>query len=418
MRISGSFLGLYSPIIYSVIAGRPGIQDSSMARLNLAILLKTRLRSTAKKVLDINHSTKHGKAGPCRTLCTEKDVRIRYTYEMTRVAINGFGRIGRGFLRALREDSSHTALTVVAINDLTTPENLAYLLKYDTVYGRFAGTVTTDGPNLVVDGKKIPVLAERDPSKLPWRDLEIDIVIEATGFFTSADKAKAHLDAGARHVVISAPAKGEGAETILIGANEEKFGTCNITSNASCTTNAASPLIGILDEAIGIERAILNTTHAYTTSQGIVDGPAPDDFRRGRAGAANLVPSSTGAAKATTIVHPSLRGKFDGIAVRVPIPSGSMVDITFVPKRATSVEEVNEILRKAAMSDRWKRVFAVTEEPLVSSDILGLPYGAIADLPMTRVVDGTLVKVLAWYDNEMGYAHTLVEHVIEVSKNL
>lgn len=332
-----------------------------------------------------------------------------------RIAINGFGRIGRGFLRAVQ---GRTDMEVVAVNDLSPAENLAYLLKYDTVYGRAMFSVATESSALIVSGKKVTLTQERDPAKLPWKDMQIDVVIECTGHFTDAAKAKAHLDAGAKHVVISAPAKGVGAETILIGANEEKFGTCDITSNASCTTNAASPLVGVLDEAIGIERALLNTTHAYTATQSIVDGTAPDDFRRGRAGAANLGPSSTGAAKATALAYPHLAGKFDGIAVRVPIPSGSIVDITFVPKRATTAEEVNDALRKAAASDRWKRVFAVTEEPLVSSDILGLPYGAIADLAMTRVVDGTLVKVLAWYDNEMGYVHTLVEHTVEVGKHL
>ncbi|MBI5644714.1 type I glyceraldehyde-3-phosphate dehydrogenase [Candidatus Kaiserbacteria bacterium] len=334
---------------------------------------------------------------------------------MIRIAINGFGRIGRGFFRAAH---ARKDFEIVAINDLTTPENLAYLLKYDTVYGRAPFSVAADGTSLVVDGKKIPVLAKREPAKLPWKEMGVDIVVESTGFFTDGAKAKAHIDAGAKHVVISAPAKGEGAETILIGANEAKFGTCNITSNASCTTNAASPLIGVLDEAIGIERALLNTTHAYTATQAIVDAPAADDFRRGRAGAANLAPSSTGAAKATSLAYPQLAGKFDGIAIRVPVAAGSIVDVTFVPKRATTVEEVNDAMRKAAASDRWKRVFAVSDEPLVSSDILGLPYGAIADLQMTRVVDGSLVKVLAWYDNEAGYSHTLIEHVVEVAKKL
>jgi glyceraldehyde 3-phosphate dehydrogenase len=331
---------------------------------------------------------------------------------MVRVAINGFGRIGRCFYR-----SSHgrPEIEVVAVNDLTTPENLAYLLKYDSVYGRADFDVKAGEKALVTDGKTIPVLAEKDPSKLPWKDMNVDIVLESTGFFTDAQKAHAHIDAGAKKVVISAPAKGEGAETILIGANEEKFGTGDITSNASCTTNAASPIIGILHDAIGIERALLNTTHAYTATQAIVDGPAPDDFRRGRAAAQNLGPSSTGAAKATTLAYPSLAGKFDGISVRVPVPAGSIVDVTFVPKRATTVEEVNAALKAAAASDKWKRVFAVTEEPLVSTDILGLPYGSIADLQMTRVVDGMLVKVLAWYDNEMGYTHTLVEHILGVA---
>src|SRR3990167_3643938 len=217
----------------------------------------------------------------------------------------------------------------------------------------------------------------------------------------------------------SAPAKGDGVDTVMIGANDEKFDTCGpITSNASCTTNAVAPVVGILDEALGIERALLNTTHAYTASQGIVDGIAPDDFRRGRAGAANLGPSSTGAAKATALVYPQLKGKFDGIAVRVPVPSGSIADVTFVPKRPTTVEEVNDALRKAATTDKWKRVFSVSDEALVSSDILNTPYGSIADLTMTRVADGTLVKVLAGYDNEMGYVHTLVEHVLEVAKRL
>ena len=335
---------------------------------------------------------------------------------MVRVAINGFGRIGRGFTRAMH---GRPELELVAVNDLAPADNLAYLLRYDTVYGRAKFPVSVADGALMIDGKKVLLTQEKDPAKLPWKAENIDIVVESTGFFTDGAKAKAHLDAVAKRVVISAPGKGEGVETILLGANEEKFDTAGpITSNASCTTNAASPLIGILNEAIGIERALLNTTHAYTASQGIVDGTAPDDFRRGRAGAANLGPSSTGAAKATALAYPQLKGKFDGIAVRVPVPSGSIVDITFVAKRATTVEEVNDALKNAAATDRWKRVFGVTEEPLVSSDILGLPYGSIADLTMTRVADGTLVKVLAWYDNEMGYVHTLVEHVLEVTKRI
>ena len=342
---------------------------------------------------------------------------------MARVAINGFGRIGRGFMRAAYGRSD---IEIVAVNDLTSADNLAYLLKYDSVYGKAPFEVTSAEHALVVAGKNIPVLAERDPAKLPWKDMQVDIVIESTGFFTDGAKAHAHIDAGAKRVVISAPAKVDpstglgagGAETILIGANEEKFATCTISSNASCTTNAASPLIGILQEVIGIERAVLNTVHAYTATQAIVDAPAPDDFRRGRAGAHNLAPSSTGAAKATALAYTSLAGKFDGISIRVPVIAGSMVDVTFVAKRPTTVEEVNNALKTAAQSDKWKRVFAVTEEPLVSSDILGLPYGSIADLALTRVVDGTLVKVLAWYDNEAGYSHTLVEHTIEVAKHI
>ncbi len=334
---------------------------------------------------------------------------------MIKVAINGFGRIGRCFFRAAHE--AHADIEIVGINDLGSLENLAYLLRHDTVYRTFKGNVSIEEGKLVVDGKHTAFIQEKEPTKLPWRDLNVDVVVESTGFYTDAAKAKAHLDAGAKRVVISAPAKGEGAETILIGANEEKFATCSISSNASCTTNAANPIIGILSEAIGIERAILNTTHAYTASQSLVDGPKGKDLREGRAAAQNMVPTSTGAAIATTLAYPHLANKFDGVSVRVPVPAGSLVDVTFVASRSTSVEEVNNALKAAAGSDRWKRVFAITEEPLVSSDILGLPYGSIADLEMTRVVDSTLVKVMAWYDNEMGYAHTLVEHVLGAGKN-
>lgn len=334
---------------------------------------------------------------------------------MARIAINGFGRIGRAFLRAAH---GKPGIEIVAINDLTSADNLAYLLKYDSVYRRAPFPVSSQEHMLIVDGVSIPVIAERDPLNLPWRDMNIDIVVESTGFFTDGAKAHAHIDAGAKKVVISAPGKGGGVETILIGANEDKFGTCDITSNASCTTNAASPIIGILDEVIGIERAVLSTTHGYTASQALVDAPSVKDMKEGRAAALNIVPTSTGAAIATTIAYPQLAGKFDGISLRVPVPAGSIVDITFVAKRATSVEEINTALRAAAATDRWKRVFTVSDEPLVSSDILATPYGSIAALDMTRVVDGTLVKVLAWYDNEMGYVHTLIEHVLEVAKRI
>ncbi|KKW19589.1 MAG: Glyceraldehyde-3-phosphate dehydrogenase/erythrose-4-phosphate dehydrogenase [Parcubacteria group bacterium GW2011_GWA2_51_10] len=340
---------------------------------------------------------------------------------MARIAINGFGRIGRTFFRALWQSLGHN-LEIIAINDLSTAENLAYLLKHDSVYGKAPFEVNSSTGSgqaaLIIDGKEVKLFSEKDPAKLPWKDLGVDIVVECTGVFNDAEKARAHITAGAKRVVVSAPVKGIGAETILIGANEEKFATCDISSNASCTTNAISPIIGILDEAIGIERAILNTTHAYTATQGMVDGVAPDDFRRGRAAAVNMGPSSTGAAKATALAYPQLKGKFDGIAVRVPVIAGSIADVTFVAKRPTTVEEVNGALKAAAQTERWKKVFTVSEEPLVSTDILGEPYGAIADLPMTRVVDGTLVKVLSWYDNEMGYAHTLVQHVLAVAKHI
>ncbi len=321
-----------------------------------------------------------------------------------RVAINGFGRIGRCFLRAAWHDP---ALEIVAINDLGEKENLLYLLKYDSVYGRF-----------LEDVSRVQFLSEKDPTQLPWKSLGISVVVEATGVFDSFEKAGVHLTAGARRVVISAPVKDEApnAATVLMGVNEEKFQTCQITSNASCTTNSASPLIAILDEHVGIERALLNTVHAYTATQSIVDSPVKgSDKRRGRAGAHNSAPSSTGAAIAVTKAYEQLTGKFDGVAVRVPVIAGSLVDITFVAKRETSAEEVNKILEAAAKEARWQGIFKATNEALVSSDIVGEPYASIADLSMTRVV-GNLVKVLAWYDNEMGYAHTLVRHVKEASK--
>jgi glyceraldehyde 3-phosphate dehydrogenase len=331
-----------------------------------------------------------------------------------KVGINGFGRIGRAFLKVASE---RPEIEIVAVNDLGDIANMAYLLKYDTVYREWNHDIKVEGDSLIIDDKKVKVLAQKDPSFLPWKDLGVDVVVESTGLFTNYEKAKMHLDAGAKKVVISAPAKGEDGgvkgETILLGVNEEKFGTCDITSNASCTTNAASPLIAILDEALGIEKAVLNTVHGYTASQGIVDGPNKKDFREGRAAAQNIVPSSTGAAIAVTKAFTKLDGLFDGIAMRVPVPAGSIVDITFISKRATTVQEINDILKKAATDAHWDKLFAVTEEPLVSSDILGSHYGCIADLKMTRVVGGNLVKVMGWYDNEMGYTYTLVEHVIK-----
>lgn len=339
---------------------------------------------------------------------------------MTRVAINGFGRIGRCFFRAAhgRPPTGGAPFEIVGLNDLGMLENLAYLLKYDTVYGKFSEQITVDSGQLKVGEHLIKFFQEKDPTQLPWKDLQVDIVVESTGFFTDPAKAHGHIDAGAKRVVISAPAKGEGAETILLGANEEKFKECKISSNASCTTNAASPLIGILDEAIGIEKAVLNTAHGYTASQSLVDAPNKKDWKEGRAAGQNIVPTSSGAAIATTLAYPHLSGKFDGFAFRVPVAVGSLVDVTFIAKKNTSVEEVNAALKAAAATDRWKRVFTVTEEPLVSSDIIGEPYGAIADLALTRVVGGNLVKVAAWYDNEMGYAHTLLAHVLEAGKNL
>ncbi len=333
-----------------------------------------------------------------------------------RIGINGFGRIGRTFFRMAYD---HDLMEIVSINDLGNLDNLAYLLQYDTAYGRSPFSVEAGEGVLIVDGGEITFTQIKEPKELSWGEQGVDIVVESTGVFTSYEKSKVHMDAGAKRVVITGPVKEEsGGATVLMGMNEDVLTTCDISSNASCTTNATNPLIGILNEAIGIERAILSTTHAYTASQSLVDGPSKKDMREGRAAAQNIVPSSTGAAIATTLVHTDLKGKFDGISLRVPVPVGSIVDVTFVAKRPTSVEEVNAVLTDGAASDRWKRLFAVTNEPLVSSDIIGAHFAAIADLEMTRVVDGTLVKVLAWYDNETSYTQTLVDHVAEVARIL
>ncbi len=324
-----------------------------------------------------------------------------------RVAINGFGRIGRAFFKVARQ---HPEIQIVAVNDLTSRENVEYLLKYDTAYGK--SDCTLEG---------VEYISEKDPTHLPWGKLDIDIVVESTGLFTSSDKAQAHIVAGAKRVVVSAPIKDDptGAikgVTVLMGMNEDKLGTCEISSNASCTTNAGSPLLAILDEALGVEKALLNTVHAYTASQALVDGPSKKDMREGRAAAMNIVPSSTGAAIAVTKVMTHLSGLFDGISIRVPVVTGSIVDVTFISKKNTTAEEVNALLKKAAGEERWKGIFTVTEEDLVSSDIKGNSHASIADLAFTRVVGGNLVKVLAWYDNEMGYTHTLVRHVVEAGK--
>ncbi|HEY1037193.1 MAG TPA: type I glyceraldehyde-3-phosphate dehydrogenase [Candidatus Paceibacterota bacterium] len=336
-----------------------------------------------------------------------------------KVAINGAGRIGRAFLKLAVENPE---LQVVAINDLADIENIAYLMKYDSAYGRSNLDIKADKAKgeLVINGNVVKYVSEKDPALLPWKDLGVDIVLESTGLFTSYEKASSHMTAGAKRVVISAPAKDDAgaqqAATVLMGINADDMKTCPVTSNASCTTNAASPLISILHEKIGIEKAILNTTHAYTASQALVDAPNKKDWREGRAAAMNMAPSSTGAAVATTKVITDLKGKFDGIAVRVPVITGSLVDVTFISKRPTTVEEVNDLLRAAAKESRWQGIFDATDEELVSRDIIGNPHASIADLKMTRVVDGNLVKVLAWYDNEGGYTHALVRHVVDAAK--
>lgn len=343
---------------------------------------------------------------------------------MVKIAINGFGRIGRLFFRRVFQNFND--LEIVAINDLGSVSNLAYLLKYDSVYGLYDKEVSYKKESdivskLIVANKEILFLQEKDPLKLPWGDLGIDIVIEATGVFESYEKAKVHLQAGAKRVIITAPAKdGDGVlgKTVLIGINEAEAKLVQITSNGSCTTNAASPVIQILNENPGILKAILNTVHAYTATQNIVDGPVKEgnDFRRGRAGAYNIVPSTTGAAVAVSRAIKELDGKFDGIAIRVPVITGSIADITFVSKRKTSVEEINQILKEAETNPRWQGIFKTTSEQLVSSDIIGQFYGSIVDLNFTKVIDGDLVKVLAWYDNEAGYVQTLIRHVFMVAE--
>lgn len=328
-----------------------------------------------------------------------------------KIAINGFGRIGRSFFRAAFGEKD---FDIVAVNDLTDTETLAYLLTYDSVYGRYGKEVSAKDGSLMADGTAIKVFAEKDPAQLPWKKLGVDVVVESTGFFTDAAKAQAHIDAGAKRVVITAPAKGDVA-TLLVGVNDEGFrDSAPITCNASCTTNSVAPVMRILLDAFGIEKAGMVTVHGYTATQKLVDGPDEKDMRRGRAAAVNIVPSTTGAAEAVIQSIPELEGKFDAIAMRVPVVAGSLSAMTVLVKNATSAQEVNEVFRKAAKEARWTKSLSVTEDPIVSTDILGQPYGAIVDLALTKVVDGNLVKVFSWYDNEAGYTATLAEHVRRV----
>ncbi|MBI1975720.1 MAG: type I glyceraldehyde-3-phosphate dehydrogenase [Candidatus Vogelbacteria bacterium] len=337
-----------------------------------------------------------------------------------RVAVNGLGRIGRAFLKLA---ITRPELELVAINDLADIDNLAYLLKYDTVYGGSGFDIKRVDSFLHVNKQSIKICQEKNPADLPWADLHIDVAVESTGVFETYEKARAHLRAGAKRVVISAPIKDEPPQgvrgaTVLMGINDEALAQCDISSNASCTTNAASPVMRILNDAFGIEKAMLSTVHGYTASQKIVDGPDAKDWRRGRAAAQNIVPSTTGAAIAVTKAMPELEGNFDGIAFRVPVVTGSIADITAVMKREVTSGEVNRILKEAASETRWKGIYTTTEDPIVSSDIIGSPYAAIADLSFTKVVGGNLLKVLSWYDNEMGYTYTLVEHVIKSGRYL
>ena len=338
---------------------------------------------------------------------------------MTKIAINGFGRIGRSFFRAtFGKPPASGGFDIVAVNDLTDTKTLAYLLKYDSVYGRYGKEVKVDGNFLAVDGKRVEVIAEKDPAKLPWGKLGVDIVVESTGFFTTAEKAKAHLDAGAKRVVITAPATGE-VETALIGVNDDRFSTKNpITCNASCTTNSVAPVMKIILENFGVKKATMTTVHGYTATQKLVDGPDSKDPRRGRAAAANIVPSTTGAAEAVIQSIPELIGKFQAESVRVPTLTGSLSIMTVLTEKKTSAEEINEVFRKAASEPRWSKTLKVTEDPIVSTDIIGEPYGAIVDLTLTRTLGDDLIKAFSWYDNEAGYTATLVEHVRRIAKNL
>ncbi len=334
-----------------------------------------------------------------------------------KIAINGFGRIGRLFFRQMfgRPD-----IEIVAINDLGDVANLAYLLRHDTVYRNYDKEVVADGQNLVVAGSRIQVLQEKDPALLPWKQLGVDVVVECTGFFESFEKASVHVTAaGAKHVVISAPAKDDegtaGGKTILMGINEAALTTCAVSSNGSCTTNATAPVVQVMHESIGIMKAALSTVHAYTATQSLTDSPTKGhDFRRGRAAAQNIVPSTTGAAVSVTRALTDLKGKFDGIAIRVPVVTGSLTDLTFVAGRKTTVEEVNEIFKKAAVSPQWKGILGVSTDQPVSGDMIGMNNAAVVDLEYTKVIDGDLVKVLAWYDNEWGYVTTLVSHVLAI----
>lgn len=322
-----------------------------------------------------------------------------------KVGINGFGRIGRNFFRAMIEQKAD--LDIVAVNDLTDTKTLAHLLKYDSILGRFAGEVTYDDSSIIVDGKAIKVCSERNPADLPWKELGVEVVVESTGLFTDGEKAKAHIEAGAKKVVISAPAKNVDG-TFVMGVNEKSYdpATQSIISNASCTTNCLAPLAKVLQEKFGIERGIMTTIHSYTGDQRILDAPHKD-LRRARAAAINLVPTSTGAAKAVALVLPELKGKLDGYAMRAPVPTGSATDLTFTASRETTVEEVNEILKKAATEGPLKGILAYSEEPLVSSDIVTDPHPSIVDSGLTKVI-GDQVKVVSWYDNEWGYSNQLV----------
>lgn len=334
---------------------------------------------------------------------------------MPKIAINGFGRIGRGVFKA---GFDKVGFDVVAVNDLTDTKTLAHLLKYDTVYHAWDRNVSHDSKSLKIGNRTVTVFAEKDPTKLPWKKLGIDIVLECTGRFTDLEGASQHITAGAKRVIISAPAKGGAVPTHMIGVNEKGAGReAEVINNASCTTNCIAPVAAVMHEVFGVKKAMMTTIHAYTADQNLQDGPHKD-LRRARAAAENIVPTTTGAAISTTEAIPELRGLFDGLSLRVPVPVGSLSDFTFVLKKKVTVEQVNAALKKASKNARWKGIIEVTEEPIVSSDIVGSSASCIADLGLTKVVDGDLVKIIAWYDNEMGYSHRLAEMALEVARNL
>ncbi|MBC7746592.1 type I glyceraldehyde-3-phosphate dehydrogenase [Pedobacter sp.] len=335
---------------------------------------------------------------------------------MNKIAINGFGRIGRN---AFKIAFNRSDLEIVAINDLTDTKTLAHLLKHDSNYGLYEHSVSFDETGIIVNGKHIKIFSETDPAKLPWRDLEVDVVIESTGFFVDPAKARAHIDAGAKKVVISAPAKGEGADTIVLGVNDDKLagGVTDIVSNASCTTNCIAPVMGILESNFGVEKAMMTTVHSYTASQKLQDAPAKD-LREARAAAENIVPTTTGASIAAAKALPALAGRFGGMSVRVPTPVVSLSDITLVTKRPVTVEEVNNVFKAAAKEAYYQGILDVTEEELVSSDFKGNSHSCIVDLPLTAVISGNLLKVVAWYDNEWGYSNRLVELTADIAKSV
>ncbi len=339
---------------------------------------------------------------------------------MLRVSINGFGRIGRNAFKVAIE--KHTdSVEIVAVNDLTSPAVLAHLLKYDSAYGVWNHEVTSDENHIIVDQKPYTVYQEKEPSSLPWKDLAVDVVIESTGRFADAEGMKQHLTAGAKKVVLSAPAKSGDIETLLIGVNAHDYKGEQLVNNASCTTNCIAPVVSIIDGAFGVAKALMTTVHGVTAEQNLVDGPPPggksNDLRRARAAYVNIIPTTTGAAISTTEAIPGLKGLFDGRALRVPIITGSISDITFILKKKTTVEEVNQAIKKACEDPRWKGIVAWSEDALVSTDIIGRSESAIVDLPLTQVVDGDLVKIFAWYDNEYGYSNRLIEQVINVGNN-